>query len=198
MNKVFWEFLHRFVIVYTGILIFSRNLAEHRRHVVQVLQKLREYHLYLKLENCKFHRTTIKFLGYVISLQGIQMDSSKVQAIQDRSSMIIAPLTSMLQNKPTSLYWTPETLKSFDQLKETFCTAPTLVHPDSQQPFIAEVDTFTVGVGVLSQRSGEPPVLYPCAYFSRGLTPAEQNYDIGNRKLLAISGDTGWRSHTSI
>ncbi|KAI2657950.1 Transposon Tf2-11 polyprotein [Labeo rohita] len=46
MNEVFWEFLHRFVVVYTDdILIYSRNLAEHRQHVQQVLLKLRQHHL---------------------------------------------------------------------------------------------------------------------------------------------------------
>ncbi|KAL0158290.1 hypothetical protein M9458_046366, partial [Cirrhinus mrigala] len=55
MNKVFREYLHKFVIVYIDdILIYSRNLAEHRQHVTQVLQKLRTHHLYLKLEKCDF------------------------------------------------------------------------------------------------------------------------------------------------
>ncbi len=51
MNEVFREFHHDFVIVYIDdILIYSRNLAEHRHHVTQVLQRLRQHHLYLKLE----------------------------------------------------------------------------------------------------------------------------------------------------
>ncbi len=213
MNEVFREFLHRFVIVYIDdILIYSRNQAEHRHHVEQVLQKLREYHLYLKLEKCEFHQTTIQFLGYVISPLGVQMDNHKLQTIRDwplpssvkelqrflgfanfylrfiqAFSTITAPLTSMLRHQPKSLSWSPETRKSFDQLLEAFCTAPTLAHPDPQLPFIVEVDASTVGVGVvLSQHHGEPPKLHPCAYFSRKLSPAEQNYDIGNRELLAI------------
>lgn len=51
MNEVFWEFLHHFVIVYIDdILIYSWNLAEHRRHVMQILEQLKRHHLYLKLE----------------------------------------------------------------------------------------------------------------------------------------------------
>ncbi|KAL0180368.1 hypothetical protein M9458_025810, partial [Cirrhinus mrigala] len=51
MNEVFQEFLHRFVIVYIDdIMIYSWNLAEHRQHVQQVLHKLRDHSLYLKLE----------------------------------------------------------------------------------------------------------------------------------------------------
>ncbi len=52
---------------------------------------------------------------------------------------------------------------------------------------MVEVDAATLGVGaVLSQWKGEPPVLHPCAYFSKKLSPVEQNYDVGNRELLAI------------
>ncbi len=84
MNEVFWEFLHQFVIVYIDdILIYSRNLVEHCNHVEQVLQTLREYHLYLKLEKCEFHRTTIQFIEYVISPHVGLMDNNKLRAIRD-------------------------------------------------------------------------------------------------------------------
>ncbi len=82
MNEVFWEFLHQFVIVYIDdTLIYSRDLAEHRHHVTQVLQRFRVHNLYLKLEKCEFHRSTVQFLGYNISPEGIQMDQGKVNAI---------------------------------------------------------------------------------------------------------------------
>ncbi len=84
MNEVFREFLHRFGIVYIDdIFMYSRNLADHRHHVSQVLQKLRQFHLYLKLEKCEFHRPTVQFLGYVIREEGIQMDQGKVTAVRE-------------------------------------------------------------------------------------------------------------------
>ncbi|KAK3513189.1 hypothetical protein QTP70_009763 [Hemibagrus guttatus] len=50
-----------------------------------------------------------------------------------------------------------------------------------------EMDASTTGVGaVLSQQQGNPSHLHPCAFFSRKLNPAERNYDIGNRELLAV------------
>ncbi len=50
-----------------------------------------------------------------------------------------------------------------------------------------EVDGSSTGNGaVLSQRQGDPHKAYPCAFYSRKLNPAEQNYDVGNRKLLAM------------
>ncbi|KAK3510624.1 hypothetical protein QTP70_011878 [Hemibagrus guttatus] len=76
---------------------------------------------------------------------------------------------------------------AFQQLKECFTSAPILRHPDPDLPFVVEVDTSSSGLGaVLSQRHGEPGKLHPCVYYSRKLTAAEANYDVGNRELLAI------------
>ncbi len=102
-------------------------------------------------------------------------------------SSITAPLTNLLKGKPKSLSWTPEATLAMKTLQQAFTSAPLLVHPDPQKPFIVEVDASTSGVGaVLSQQQGNPPRLHPCAFFSQKLSSAEQNYDIGNRELLAI------------
>ena len=53
--------------------------------------------------------------------------------------------------------------------------------------FIVEVDDSDSGVGaVLFQPSAPDQKLHPCAFFSRRLSPAEHNYDVGNRELLAV------------
>ncbi|KAL0173634.1 hypothetical protein M9458_029602, partial [Cirrhinus mrigala] len=213
MNEVFREFLHQLVIVYIDdILIYSRNMAEHRQHVQQVLHKLRQYQLYLKLEKCEFHQSSVYILGYNISAEGVHMDQRKVDAIlkwppprtvkelqrflgfsnfyrrfiQGYSS-ITAPLTSLLRGKPKHLTWNPAAHEAFQHLKHLFSTAPLLHHPDPELPFTVEVDASTAGVGaVLSQAAGDPALLHPCAFYSHKLSLAEQNYDVGNRELLAI------------
>ncbi|KAK3535068.1 hypothetical protein QTP70_003033 [Hemibagrus guttatus] len=213
MHEVLLEFLQKSVLVYINdILIYSQSMAEHRPHVAEVLQCLRNYQLFLKAEKCVFHQSSIQFLGYVIDHSDIRMDEKKVAAvrnwpipttvkdlqrflgfanfywqfIQDYSS-ITSPLTSLLRNKPKSLTWNPAATQAFDKLKTAFTTAPLLVHPNPELPFIVEVDASTTGVGVvLSQQQGNPRKLHPCAFFSQKLSPAEVNYDIGNQELLTI------------
>ncbi len=102
-------------------------------------------------------------------------------------SLLSSPLTSLLKGRPKSLSWSSSSLEAFQQLQEAFQTAPILVHPNTDLPFVVEVDTSSTGVGaVLSQRQGDPTRLHPCAFYSKKLSPAKQNYDIRNRELLAI------------
>lgn len=103
-------------------------------------------------------------------------------------STIAAPLTSMLRKGGNQLPWSMAATNSFQLLKEGFTTGPTLHHPDpEQEEFVVEIDVSSTGIGaVLSQRHGNPPRLYPCAYYSHNLNPAEQNYDVGNRELLTM------------
>ncbi len=110
-------------------------------------------------------------------------------------SSVAAPLTSMTKRVSHRLHWTPAAVEAFDQLKHRFTTAPILHHPDPDLPFIVEVDASNIGIGaILSQRQGSPAKMYPCAFYSRKLTPSERNYDVGDRELLAMkSALEEWR-----
>ncbi|KAL0154784.1 hypothetical protein M9458_049047, partial [Cirrhinus mrigala] len=213
INDVFRDMLNRWVIIYIDdILIYSDSFQEHVKHVRSVLQRLVQHQLYAKLEKCEFHLTKISFLGYIISPEGVAMDDSKVRAVVNwpqpatikelqhflgfanfyrrfirNFSSITAPLTTMIKGGRQRFTWTPPAITAFQELKNRFTTAPILHHPDPDLEFIVEVDTSNTGIGpVLSQRQGDPPKMYPCAFYSHKLTPTEQNYDVGNRELLAM------------
>jgi hypothetical protein len=82
MNKVFMEYLDKFVVVFIDdILVYSRSEEEHEEHLRLALQKLREHKLYAKLSKCEFWMKQVAFLGHVISKGGISLDPSKVQDI---------------------------------------------------------------------------------------------------------------------
>jgi hypothetical protein len=80
MNKVFMEYLDKFVVVFTNdILIFSKTEEEHEMHLRLVLEKLRSNQLYAKFSKCEFWLTKIAFLGHAISAGGVSVDPSKVK-----------------------------------------------------------------------------------------------------------------------
>ena len=82
MNKVFMEFLDKFVVVFVDdILIFSKTEEEHAEHIRMVLQKLREHKLYAKRSKCEFWLKEVSFLGHVVSNGGIAVDPGKVQDV---------------------------------------------------------------------------------------------------------------------
>jgi hypothetical protein len=82
MNKVFMEYLDKFVVVFIDvILIFSKNEEEHDEHLHLVLQKLRENQLYAKFNKCEFWLKEVSFLGHIISKGGISINPSKVKDV---------------------------------------------------------------------------------------------------------------------
>ena len=84
MNKVFMEFLDKFVVVFIDdILVYSKNEEEHKEHLRLVLEKLREHQLYAKFSKCEFWLKEVGFLGHVISGEGIVVDPTKVQSVTE-------------------------------------------------------------------------------------------------------------------
>nr|KYP41166.1 Transposon Ty3-I Gag-Pol polyprotein [Cajanus cajan] len=82
MNRIFRPYLDHFVVVFTDdILIYSRTHEEHEEHLQTVLQILKDKQLYAKLSKCEFWLEEVKFLGHVISKDGVSVDPSKVEAI---------------------------------------------------------------------------------------------------------------------
>jgi hypothetical protein len=80
MNKVFMEYLDKFVVVFINdILIFSKTEEEHEMHLRLVLEKLRSNQLYAKFSKCEFWLTKIAFLGHAIFAGGVSVDPSKVK-----------------------------------------------------------------------------------------------------------------------
>ena len=82
MNKVFMEFLDKFVVVFIDdILVYSKNEEEHKEHLRLVLEKLREHQLYAKFSKCEFWLKEVGFLGHVISGEGVAVDPAKVDTV---------------------------------------------------------------------------------------------------------------------
>jgi hypothetical protein len=84
MNSVFMTELEKFVVVFIDdMLVYSKNEEEHAEHLRIVLQRLRDHKLYAKFSKCEFWLDSVKFLGHIISNEGISVDPSKVQEVME-------------------------------------------------------------------------------------------------------------------
>ena len=82
INDVLHPFLDLFVTAYLNdILIFLENLKDNKRHVREVLGAIQKNGLYLAAENCEYHRTSIKFLGFIIIIEGCIPDPAKIETV---------------------------------------------------------------------------------------------------------------------
>ena len=80
MNEIFSDILDIYVVVYLDdILIYSDNLEDHKRHMKKILKRLRDNRLYASPAKCAFHQDKIKFLGFILGLNGLRIDESKIQ-----------------------------------------------------------------------------------------------------------------------
>ena len=82
INRFFREHLDMFSIVFIDdILIYSKTKEQHKEHLRMVLQILKEHRLFAKFSKCDVWRWEVKFLGYVVTSEGIAIDPSKVEAV---------------------------------------------------------------------------------------------------------------------
>src|SRR6266498_4162105 len=82
MNKVLRKYLRKFVLVYLDdIIIYSKIFEEHKKHVRLVFEALRTASLMMKPKKCKFTQKELRFLGHIISAEGIRTDPDKIAKI---------------------------------------------------------------------------------------------------------------------
>ncbi|XLU29618.1 hypothetical protein S245_065684, partial [Arachis hypogaea] len=206
MNRIFHPYLDKFVVVFIDdILIYSKTEDEHAEHLRTVLQILKDRKLCAKLSKCEFWKSEVKFLGHVVSKQGIAVDPAKVEAVMNwerptsvteiRSflglagyyrrfikgfSQLALPLTK-LTRKDVPFVWTPECEESFLALKQILTTAPVLVLPEPREPFEVYCDASLKGLGCVLMQHHKV-----VAYASRQLRPHERNYPTHDLELAAV------------
>ena len=211
INNTLFDLLDRTCTAYLDdVLIYSANRKEHRAHVREVIQRLREAGLQIDINKCEFETTKTKYLGLIVTPDGIQMDPEKVSAILNWKpplgikdlqkflgfanfyrrfirdfSKTTAPLNNLLK-KNTSWKWGGAEQQAFTQLKAAFTSAPVLALFDYERKTVLETDASDwASGGVLSQYDDEGR-LRPVAYFSSKHSAQECNYEIYDKELLAI------------
>ncbi|KAK8935924.1 hypothetical protein KSP39_PZI014098 [Platanthera zijinensis] len=183
MNRVFKDFLDKFVVVFIDdLLIYSRSAEDHEQHLRLVL-----------------------FLGHVVNKDGISIDPEKIAAVMDWSrpgtpkeirsflglagyyrrfvedfSTLAAPLTRLTQ-KNAAFVWSEKCEEAFLELKNRLCTAPVLTLPIEGVEYDVYVDASHVGLGCVFMQAGKVIV-----YGSRKLNTHERNYPTHDLEFAAV------------
>lgn len=222
MNHIFKDLIDSGLLVYLDdLLIYSDSREKHDELVKEVLRRLSKHNLAVAPQKCQWGVDKVEFLGYIISPTGIHMSLEKAKCISQWErptslkgvqrfigfanfyrrfikafSKIAKPLTDSVKRTKAEWEWNPEMERAFLELKQAFSEAPVLIHFNPEMPAIVEADASDFALGaVLSQRASDGK-LHPVAFHSRKLTPAEVNYEIHDKELLAIVDSFArWRQY---
>lgn len=178
MNEVLKEYTGKFVIVYLDdILIFSRSMEENLEHLILVIKTLQKEKLQINLKKCSFMKEELIYFGFIVSKEGLKMDSKKIQAIVNwptpriifevrgfhglasfyrkfiRSfSRICASIIETIRETNQPFKWTEVVDLNFKFLKKKITEKPVLALPNFEKVFQVETDASGIAIGaVLSQ-----------------------------------------------
>ena len=192
------------------ILITGSTESEHNSNLEEVLCRLEEYGMRLRLDKCEFFKSSVEYLGHYISAEGVHTTKSKVTAIQEapapkdvqelRSFLgLLNYYAKFIPNLASLLYllhallkkgqpwrWTQTCEDVFKKAKEQLSTAPILVHYDPTLPLCLAGDASAYGVGAVLSHQFPDESERPIAYASRTLNPSERNNAQVEKEALSL------------
>ena len=211
MNDVLIDYLDDFCTAYLDdILIYSENIEDHEEHVKKVLRRLREAGLQADIKKSEFNVTRTKYLGYVLTIEGVEMDPEKVEPVRNwkrpttvtgvrsylgfcgfyrqfiRNFGLIAKPLTILTRPTVPFEWTEDCQKAFEELKYQLLSIQRIYHFQPELPTKLETDSSDgVIAGVLSQQHPNEK-WYPLGFYSHVLNGHEPNWEIHDKELYAI------------
>lgn len=206
MNHILVPLLRKCVVVFIDdILIYSKNIEDHKKHLKLVFDLLRQHQFKVRMSKCSFAKQQLNYLGHVISSEGVATYPKKIADVENwpvpssvkevRSflgltgyyrrfvqnfGLIAKPLTELLK-KGKIFVWTPTTEQDFQALKTALITSPVLALPNFELPFVVETDTSDKGIGAVLQQNG-----HPIAYVNGALGPKNHGLSTYEKESLAI------------
>lgn len=188
----------------------SGTWHKHLETLERVFQRLQSHGMRLKKSKCLFMVEEVKYLGYVISKDGIKVDKEKVNAIVKiprpenvtelraflglvnfyakfvkNLSSILSPLYELLK-KGVSWNWSVQCEKAMSNVKKILTGAEVLAHYDPDKSLVLTCDASARGIGGVLTQPGADGRDRPVVYVSRSLNNAEKHYSQIDREALAI------------
>ncbi|KAH9113061.1 hypothetical protein LEN26_013195, partial [Aphanomyces euteiches] len=199
LEQILMDYMWRTCLVYLDdCIVFSEDFGSHLVRLRQVLSKFRDAGFKLKMSKCKWGRSSVPFLGHIVTPAGILPNPEKIKSVlrikplKDVAEVraflglagyfrrfvkdfaeIAAPLTALLSTD--TFTWTPECDQALDTLKRRLVAPPVLAHPDFDLPFSIWVDASHIAVGavLMQKQHGRNRVI---AYASQSLSKAQAKW----------------------
>jgi hypothetical protein len=192
------------------IFIFERTFDDYLITLNKVFDRIRKANLKIKTTKCQFCRRETKFLGFIVSREGVRVDPDKIKAISEypvpKTAKQVKQFLGLasyyrqfinnfsskshalngLTRKRVRFEWSPECESEFKNLIKELSTPPILRFPDFDRRFRVTTDASHVGVGAILSQLDESNLEHVIAYASRTLGKHEKNYSTIERELLAI------------
>jgi len=211
INRTLLSYIDICCIVYLDkVLIYSDSQEQHQKDVAAIIRAIRKQGMKLKPSKCEFHQRETEYLGFIINNEGVKVDSVKTAAIWDWKPptnkernpripgilQLLSTIYRRVQHDAKPLYdrtkkdvkweWGDKEQAAFDKLAQKLCSTPVLTYFKPGRPLLVETDALKyVCSGILSQHD-EDGKWGRIAYRSKTIAPAECNYDIHDKELLAI------------
>lgn len=204
-----------FVVPYIDdICVASNSKEEHKKHLRIVFERLQKFGFTINLSKCNFGKSQVKFLGHLVTPEGISPLPEKIQIIKDFPEPKLAKelrrfiaminfyrrfiknaaatqdklqqlIPGNIKNDKRIITWTSETKEAFNEFKEQLANATLLAYPMENAKLILTTDASDVAMGgVLHQKKGNE--LQPLGFFSKKLSPSQRTWAAYSRELLAI------------
>jgi transposase InsO family protein len=211
MNETLMDLLDVCCTAYLDdILIYSDDPQEHEMHVKLVLERLRAAGLQADIKKCEFNVTRTKYLGFIVSTDGVEVDPEKIAVIMQWKyprtvkgvqsflgfcnfyrrfiqdyGRLAAPLTQLTRADHV-FDFDHACEAAFEALRTRLMNAPLLAHFDIDRQCMLETDASDTVVAAVFSQLGLDGEWHPVAYFSKTMAPAESNYPIHDKEMLAI------------
>lgn len=211
MTRMLGPLLHHCCLAYLDdVVVMSETLEDHVRDLQLTLDRIASAGLKINPAKCLFATDTFKFLGHVVTPEGLQCDPDKIAKVRDWPvpsnvtevrkflgfvgyyrrfiegfSRVARPLTQLTRTG-AAFNWTDECQAAFEHLRQALISEPILKLPDFSQKFILSTDACDYGLGAVLKQLDEEGRERVVAYASRMLTPAETRYTTSEKECLAL------------
>ena len=192
-------------IYFDDLIVFGKDQEDHDRNLRKLLSRAKEHNVKFNREKIQLNRSEVRYLGHIVSAEGLKPDPDKVQAIDQMPnpkdklgiqrllgtlnylrgfipdvSELTSPLRDLLKDD-TIWSWDDEQESAMKNIRKALTSEPVLQYFDVNKDTTLQVDSSQSGLGAVLLQDN-----HPIAYASRALTETEQNWPQIDKELLAI------------